>query len=871
MLLRALDIHARAAKRDGETASSITARLKADQFVGLFISAQRLLDLRHSMYKLENRVTRLYVNYALQAARALLHVEDIDPTCIAPGAHSTFGNGVADYLDGGEELRDALSIADLESKLERIAVLTTQGNEVYMVKQAPAQVFPYLAQQLRLCATIFENSAVLFLLDDVSTRHLELDRIAELLSALLFQSPTCAFKFTSEWQTIELGLQSPGRIHPIRIDRDVAVFDLGADVFQTITSDKDTGNDFVARILQQRAAFHVSHPNEYGPRQLLGDVALEQVAREIASSNTTSRERKQAYRGLSCLTSVCVGDIGDVILLYEEILRKAAGENATTVVPIPAATQSDCFLAMSSRRLYDLDRREGRFKNHALAFAAAAHELLIRSNSLPGKTRLRQYSSIYVRVSADNEVTVRQQIDVLRDLIDAGVFVYSGGSPRTKTRDSNPIQQFKLSYRKIYGLAAYIGLADRDRFELSGMNLQEWLDKPTKDILLKSQINSEVEFENSIPQNEDKPTLDHQSAPLQASESVQVDLFDERLIEELGTVRFNPSGSKPTPIDIEIRQISEDDLRQIPLGSILTGLGFEERTLESNRVLARAANVNVVQAVKYSLAGHSNDISRLWRAAGKEIREIDNDKAIISLPKIDGLSLVDISGLSKPLIFNPIRRELIDKGRVLLCHTSAAQHYPLQRDLELLLAAKEAEDPLIFLERLGRVLKGESGPYTEMRLLEEPTDPSRPRAMLAFASSKHERLFSLLDKREFDFIEVIAPEGDRPRAKVAQFAAEFLCRSYHNATVSRIDTSDLPASLAYLDLRFLELYGDRGANVEIGLTGSKVQAVAAAVLSARRKVAQAWYVSPHHFEEKTFSTGVAGTRLFDIRVLGSSK
>jgi hypothetical protein len=143
--------------------------------------------------------------------------------------------------------------------------------------------------------------------------------------------------------------------------------------------------------------------------------------------------------------------------------------------------------------------------------------------------------------------------------------------------------------------------------------------------------------------------------------------------------------------------------------------------------------------------------------------------------------------------------------------------------------------------------------------------------MLAFASSKHERLFSLLDKREFDFIEVIAPEGDRPRAKVAQFAAEFLCRSYHNATVSRIDTSDLPASLAYLDLRFLELYGDRGANVEIGLTGSKIQAVAAAVLSARRKVAQAWYVSPHHFEEKTFSTGVAGTRLFDIRVSRSSK
>src|SRR5690606_5265210 len=115
--------------------------------------------------------------------------------------------------------------------------------------------------------------------------------ISELLSALLFQSPTCAFKFTSEWQTIELGLQSPGRNHPIRIDRDLAVFDLGADVFQTINADKEKGNSFVASILHQRAKFHVSHPNKYSPRDLLGDVPLEQVAREIAASNATSKER----------------------------------------------------------------------------------------------------------------------------------------------------------------------------------------------------------------------------------------------------------------------------------------------------------------------------------------------------------------------------------------------------------------------------------------------------------------------------------------------------------------------------------------------------------------------------------------------------
>src|SRR5206468_824223 len=94
----------------------------------------------------------------------------------------------------------------------------------------------HLAAEFRGCSEVLNDCSVYFLLDDVSTRYLELDKIETLLSALLFQSPVCAFKFTSEWQTIELGLRSPGRIHPIRIDRDVDVFDLGADVLTIINA-----------------------------------------------------------------------------------------------------------------------------------------------------------------------------------------------------------------------------------------------------------------------------------------------------------------------------------------------------------------------------------------------------------------------------------------------------------------------------------------------------------------------------------------------------------------------------------------------------------------------------------------------------------
>ena len=213
-----------------------------------------------------------------------------------------------------------------------------------------------------------------------------------------------------------------------------------------------------------------SHPSNLKPSDLLGDVPLEQIAREIASEKSTSKARKSVYRGLTCLTNVCVGDIGDIIKLYEEILRRY---NPPKELPIPQNIQTECFRLLSSRRLYELNRRNVLFKDHALGFAQASHELLVRSyrKGVDNGTivqRLRQYSSIYVRVTADEESRRSEQIDRLRELIDSSVFVFAGGAPRTKTKDSNPIQQFILSFRKIYGISSFIGLADRDRFELFG-------------------------------------------------------------------------------------------------------------------------------------------------------------------------------------------------------------------------------------------------------------------------------------------------------------------------------------------------------------------------------------------------------------------
>ena len=127
------------------------------------------------------------------------------------------------------------------------------------------------------------------LLDDVSTRYLKGGPIRQLLSALLFQHPACAFKITSEVQTMELELKTPVNIFPAREGRDYSVFDLGSEVYDKIKGPQ--GKEFVEKYLSQRAAHFSAHPRAT-PSQILGDENMETIAREIAETTSTSNKRK---------------------------------------------------------------------------------------------------------------------------------------------------------------------------------------------------------------------------------------------------------------------------------------------------------------------------------------------------------------------------------------------------------------------------------------------------------------------------------------------------------------------------------------------------------------------------------------------------
>ena len=883
MLLRALQFHARAAQRDGESNHQVLERLKSDKYVGIFVSAQRLLDgLGNEPETTPDPFARLFVAFGLEAVKAIHHLYDIDEKAVSKLAYKYLIEMISGHVKNSQELTYATSLYDLEMRLNRLLISMGRGEHDYALMGHPNTAFPRLAEAIRRCSPSWQTAQVLFLLDDVSTRYLNQPRIEQLLSALLFQSPSCAFKLTSEAQTIELGLKSPGEIHPARVGRDLNIFDLGAAVYEKIKSrGKGNGPDFVAQILSQRAKYFAAHPGN-NPRALLGDVPLETIAAEIGASASSSRARKKIYRGITALARMCVGDIGDVISLYEQILKKAAKQP----IPIKPEIQSDCFQDFSARRLYDLNRRGGYLKDVAKSFAEASNKLLINSClKSPSKTRrnrtrknrIRQYSSLYVRITTGD---FEEQTDRLRELIDAGVFVFAGGSsvPRTKTRDANPTQQFKLTYRKIYGLVNFIGLAERDRFELSGSDLEEWLSEPSKGkkILLRnlggSDSDNRANKEVHTPTCEDK-AIDVDSNTHGNSKDglgiTQPRLFDPKVpsIELKESPKIDPQNKNFLAAKMPtIRHLRINSISDISLDWIVTGLGFEERSLESIHRLCNATKPRNALTVGYREPGRGAEImSILEQSVGKCVTEDYEGIVARGLPSnLDGNVMVDITGLAKPVIFHAVRDQLRRNRRVWVWHTEAKSYYPLDVDLEGIVRAENDCDLHILLEELAEVLMGETGPYISNKLLPSDYDNTRQRVLCAFSSPKHERLFSLLDCREYDRIEIIAANVSTPRSKVAQIAAEITARNNTNSNITNIDSNDFEGVLKFITERYKLWYIDRGLNFEFGLTGSKIQAVACAVASAAFKVSQCWYLRPQQFDPERFTTGVDKSHCYEI-------
>jgi len=821
-----------------------------------------LLDaLGNQSGELHEPYARLLVGYAREGVRAARHLAEEHASALRPNWWAAIGRSVSELLSGADTtmIGGAVSPEVLERRLQAVLFSLDRGESAFRLGTNPAIAFPALAEAVRTASTAWDGSKVLFLLDDVSTRHLKHGSIAELLGTLLFSDDHCAFKLTTEGQTLELALKSPGLVERARADRDYEPFDLAARVNEKLKNPRE-GKHFLAEILKLRAAEFKRHPSAE-PAALLGDISLEEIARHIVTTGRNAGERKETYWGLSALTAACVGDIGDVLNIYDAMLRK---HGASREGQWSKSLQNEAFQEYASRRLYHLNRRNGELKDYAMSFAKAAHALLLRSstsrNGVPRKRqRLRQYAQLYVRITSGD---AQAQFDRLRELIDAGVFVLESGvdSPRKKTRDADPISQFILTYRKLFGLTQYIGLAFSDRFELSGDDLQAWLLNPVdgKDILMRN-------LGGPLADEETASTVDRVLEP-----QSQPSLFGETAVDEETVRSERPSERFRQPWKtLEARMpsasmaTSGSDVLSVGVRSAVIGLGFEERCLASaSKVFATLGDdIAEVMLVRYAEKGHADEIEAIARRHVKRVRIVDYDDLKVGVfHALSGPVVVDVTGLAKPAIFNLVRQTLRRDQRVVVAHTQAQEHYPLDSDVATVFPGGDIGDIFEALERAGRIWSGETTPYSFVPLLVSDLDDSRPRLLSAAASAKHERLFALMEERSYDAVDIVVPESDSHRANLARLAADVATRGFEAFQISRIDSNDLTGTLTYLAERFRDYYLDGGFGIEFGLTGSKMHAVACAVASTAVKLAQVWYVSPTRFDPERFTRGVGETR-----------
>jgi len=126
LLLRAVQFHARAARHADESDADVMTRLSNDNYVGLFVSAQRLLNVGQSTEaQTRDLFPRLFVAYALEAARALAHLQDISPDKVRHHAQAVFLTAVLAALDPSPAMTDLATVEQLERYLSSMLVNLT--------------------------------------------------------------------------------------------------------------------------------------------------------------------------------------------------------------------------------------------------------------------------------------------------------------------------------------------------------------------------------------------------------------------------------------------------------------------------------------------------------------------------------------------------------------------------------------------------------------------------------------------------------------------------------------------------------------------------------------------------------------------------
>jgi hypothetical protein len=862
LLLLELTFYSRISKYNEDDYSNmgnegIINRIENDGFIGLYINANKLLDYvgkSQSEEKIYKPLERIYLRFSQEALRTLMTLKKIKYDCVSDLFYETIANEMNSKVNNIalNNVKNERELDDLLTKAINILENRSGEGEDINISTAAPILFEDLSTVITNCSEILRNHNIFYLLDDLSTRYLRIDNITHLISTFIFQSNKCAFKITTEEQTLNAILFSPGNQEKLREGRDLQTYNLGNQVNEEIRK----SNKFVVDILSKKSKLILN--DNLSPVALLGDCSLQDIAKKITKTGRKKKEKKQFYHGITMLSKVCVGDIGDIIHIYNLMLEKYKNIRKT---PLSDEIQNDVYQDVSANKLFDIDRnRDKKLIDFAITFAKASSKLLMES-SKTNPLRLRQYNSINVNITSGDK---NSQIETLRSLIDAGIFIYDGSpkSPRTTGNNTNPLLQFKLAFRKLLGLTNFIGISQSDRFELSGKELENWLNNPQDgvNILLKHKIIDDDDMLES-------ETVEYNTFNKVALTGTQRALFfeidEDKNNNTNDILNFLVDQNKILLKKKEFNNKSAEDYKQY-----LLGVGFEERTYESLQKVLSATDLDTIYAIEHSLEeGKFKDIKGLLVNSRKNIHFISASE--VSNIDFNIKTIIDVSGLSKAMIFNSIIEAANNLNNIAILETEAMELSPSDKDLNDIINSSENKQATdILTEVTKKIESSEIEPYVISRIYNTDTDESNYRVILCFSSAKFERMLYFLDNKQYDKILIINPIDNHNRSKLARYSSQVIQDKYSSleTEIKDIDITNTNDILKAMTELYQKYYIQEGYNFDIALTGSKLQTVCASIFTCYNKINNCWYISPKGWKSNSFSSGANNSYLYSLHV-----
>ncbi|MEW6366816.1 MAG: hypothetical protein AB1714_19485 [Acidobacteriota bacterium] len=867
MLLRSIHWQARVFQYDGETEEEVRERVNTDRFLGLFVSCATLLRGPRPTHIPELVMHRLFLAFALEAVHFI-------ETCDLRKIGSFDGHGSARLSDLAARIapwyiapQEPADLYALEASI--LSALNNVPSESGGIAELnPREAFEDLTAVLRSWGDVVGSKRLLFLLDDVSVRYMSRENVETILKQLCFQSGMFSFKLSTETQT--LALHAPGE-KLAQVGRDYQVFDLGEEVF-AILRDRKQSCEFFKDILMKRAVSttNLSAAQRGMPDILLGRLSLTDIARGIRGEFGKGKKgEKFLYWSLDGLVALCVGDLGDIITLYERMVQHVAPERPSVAPNV----QHKELIDFAEARLRALAVRDPWLYSHAVAFAQASNRELLGSTP----QRLRQYAEVDVTIGIE---AANELFPLVMKLVDEGVFVATGATSRMKSRD---VLQFKLAFRKILGLTHRIPLSMRDRFELQNARLSSWLKSPSSAVLESSRAADETE-----PDAEQEP--EPSAVELQAAEQQLSLAFDGESMTR-GDARKPdeaPSIARvlPTP-----RLLHDVTSRRIPPSrwgaalancTVVAAIGFEDRSIGAwKNLLVRTVPRRAV-LLRYPDPGLMNAANE--RILTSMLRESTVDTVIVdtgSLPSDDlalcvaadvtGLLVIDVTSMTKAIIFDLVRKGLVERHRLALLHTCADQYFPRESELsdiaeQLTISLDKVRSPKGLKEtfdELDRRVTGTKGPYECNQIGETHADPSQPVFLAALISLKHEPIRAILEQGAVERSAMIYPvhsAGRRARRSVvAEQLAHFLGQMYHG---DAIPAKSLDHVAVYRELKALHQRWSLSSsyNFEVALAGTKMHTVGAAMFAATAVPSSVYYAKTKGFDVSAFTQGTGETQ-----------